>query len=192
MIQAAVATVIAAAVRACDGREISRLKENQGTLLRENMEYRTKDGKWASEVSSLKMTVDEYRNALKEADGKLAKQEEALSSLRVKVGRLSSIQQTQMETRVDTVVRIIRDTTGGRLRTAGYIRWSDPWVSLTARIRDDSADVSLTSSDTLYQVVHRVPKRFLFFRFGTKEIRQEIVSSNPHSRITYSELIELK
>ena len=32
---------------------------------------------------------------------------------------------------------------------------------------------------------------FLFFRFGTKGIRQEVWSSNPHTRLVYSEYIEL-
>ena len=45
------------------------------------------------------------------------------------------------------------------------------------------------SVDTLRQVVHRVPRRFLFIRFGTKAVRQEIVSSNPHTRIVYAEYV---
>jgi len=51
--------------------------------------------------------------------------------------------------------------------------------------------VSLVSRDTLYQVVHRVPRRFLFIRWGTKGIRQEMVNCNPHAEITYSQYIEL-
>ena len=48
------------------------------------------------------------------------------------------------------------------------------------------------SRDTLVQIVHRVPKRFLFFRFGTKAIRQEVVSMNPHTKVAYADYIELK
>jgi hypothetical protein len=57
---------------------------------------------------------------------------------------------------------------------------------------NDSANFTIKSTDTLIQVVHRIPKRFLFFKFGTKAIRQEIVSRNPHSEIVYTEHIELK
>ena len=62
----------------------------------------------------------------------------------------------------------------------------------TCPIRDDSIGVTLRSVDTLFQVVHRVPRQFLCFRFGTKAIRQEIVSSNPHTELVYSEYVELK
>ena len=47
----------------------------------------------------------------------------------------------------------------------------------------------IESVDTLRQIVHRVPRRFLFIRFGTKAVRQEIVSSNPHTRIVYAEYV---
>ena len=46
--------------------------------------------------------------------------------------------------------------------------------------------------DTLRQIIHRVPRRFLFLRFGTKAVRQEIVSSNPHSRIVYTEYVRFE
>lgn len=45
------------------------------------------------------------------------------------------------------------------------------------------------SIDTLHQVVHRVPRRFLFFRWGTKALRQEIHSSNPSTRIIYTDYV---
>ena len=50
----------------------------------------------------------------------------------------------------------------------------------------------IVSRDTLVQVVHRVPRQWLFFKWGTKGIRQEIMSKNPHTEITYAEYIELK
>ena len=48
------------------------------------------------------------------------------------------------------------------------------------------------SADTLRQVVHRIPRRFLFIRWGTKALRQEIVPSNPHTRIVYSEYVKIE
>ena len=32
----------------------------------------------------------------------------------------------------------------------------------------------------------------LFFRYGTKAIRQEIVSSNPHTEVVYSEVVSFR
>lgn len=75
---------------------------------------------------------------------------------------------------------------------AKVFRWSDRHVSVDGVIRDDSASCRVVSVDTLQQIVHRVPRRFLFIRWGTKAIRQEVVSSNPHTNIVYTEYIELK
>ena len=67
-----------------------------------------------------------------------------------------------------------------------------PWVHIEGEVRRDTLLLDYHSIDTLHQIVHRVPRKFLFFRFGTKAIRQEIVSSNPHTKIVYSEYIELR
>ena len=76
-----------------------------------------------------------------------------------------------------------------RFDTVRSFRWRDPWVTVEGHIRGDSADCRVESVDTLRQVIHRVPRRFLFIRFGTKAVRQEIVSSNPHTRIVYAEYV---
>lgn len=74
---------------------------------------------------------------------------------------------------------------------AKVFRWSDRHVSIDGVIRADSVSCHVSSIDTLQQVVHRVPRRFLFIRWGTKAVRQEVVSSNPHTQIVYTEYIEL-
>ena len=50
----------------------------------------------------------------------------------------------------------------------------------------------VASTDTLHQIVHRIPRRFLFIRWGTKALRQEIVSSNPHTRIVHTEYVKIE
>lgn len=65
-------------------------------------------------------------------------------------------------------------------------------TSLSGVLTSDSLYVDIEQRDTIYQVVHRVPRRFLFFRFGTKAIRQDVWTSNPNSEIVYTEYIELE
>lgn len=60
----------------------------------------------------------------------------------------------------------------------------------SARLRDFYADVLAVMAD-IPQEVCRVPRRLWFIRWGTKELRQEIVSSNPHTRITYNRCVRL-
>ena len=103
-------------------------------------------------------------------------------------------------TRLDTTLLahptpITDDSTGhaplAPQATSRY-QWSDGWVNIEATTLGDSLRWSLTSRDTLYQVVHRVPYRWWIFRWGTKAIRQEIRSSNPHTRLTYAEYIQIE
>ena len=71
------------------------------------------------------------------------------------------------------------------------LSWNDPWVSLSGTIADSIFHGSLTSTDTLDIIVHRVPKRFLFFRFGCRQVRMDIISRNPHTRLTYARYLKL-
>ena len=52
-------------------------------------------------------------------------------------------------------------------------------VRVEGAVTADSVLCRVESADTLRQVVHRIPRRFLFIRWGTKALRQEIVPSNP-------------
>ena len=64
-------------------------------------------------------------------------------------------------------------------------------MQVEGAIRGEEVECKIESVDTLHQIVHRVPHRFWFIRYGTKAIRQEVVSSTPHTRIVYTEYIEL-
>ena len=72
------------------------------------------------------------------------------------------------------------------------IRWNDAWVSLTLTPNPDGTHLQFVSHDTLTQVVHRIPYKWWIFRWGTKALRQEIRSSNPHTKLVFSEYIEIE
>lgn len=74
-------------------------------------------------------------------------------------------------------------------RSPQQVSWSDPWMSLRGTIRGDSFTARIESRDTLQMIIHRVPKKFLFFRYGTKGVRMDVVSQNPHTRLSYPKVI---
>ena len=76
--------------------------------------------------------------------------------------------------------------------TRRHFHWHDTWNTVDGIVTADSVLCRVTGVDTLRQIVHRIPHRFLFFRWGTKALRQEISSSNPHTRIVYTEYIRLE
>lgn len=150
--------------------------------------YQDEAGRNAASVQRLELSKAE----LEAYNGELTKR---IEDLNIKLKRVQSATTTATQTNVE-IKTIIKDTiiyrdTGMLVLPA--IKWQDPWVNVNGIIKPDSTvDLSIHSVDTLFQVVHRVPKKFLFIRYGTKAIRQEITSSNPHTKIVYSEYIELK
>lgn len=163
-------------------KEVRRLENNQTALSEQVEYYRTRMGEQAASVRALQLRCDEFRE-MHQADAR------RIRDLGIKIRRLESSATASLESKVE-VRTIVRDTVILH-DTLRVFHWCDEWVTVDGRIGRDSVTCEVTSIDTLRQVVHRVPRRFLFIRYGTKAIRQEIVSSNPHSRIVYADYIEL-
>lgn len=169
-------------------QEKDRLTGNQEALMEEVQYYQDEAGRQAASVQRLELSKSE----LEAYNGELAQR---IEDLNIKLKRVQAATTTATQTNVE-IKTIIKDTiiyrdTGMLVLPA--IKWQDPWVNVDGIIKPDSTvDLSIQSVDTLFQVVHRVPKKFWFIKYGTKAIRQEITSSNPHTKIVYSEYIELE
>lgn len=169
-------------------QEKDRLTGNQEALLEEVQYYQDEAGRQAASVQRLELSKSE----LEAYNGELTQR---IEDLNIKLKRVQAATTTATQTNVE-IKTIIKDTiiyrdTGMLVLPA--IKWQDPWVNVDGIIKPDSTvDLSIQSVDTLFQVVHRVPKKFWFIKYGTKAIRQEITSSNPHTKIVYSEYIELE
>lgn len=167
--------------------ERDRLKDNQSALMSQVEQYRTSDGRNAAMVRQLELTVSE----LEEENGLIASTAEGLR-LKLKHIEHGSAHATRTDVSVQTVIRdtlVIRDSVITPMQ--GFL-WSDAWTSVAGLIEGKNVDLTINSRDTLVQVVHKIPHKFLFFTWGCKGIRQEIVSSNPHTVITYTEYIKIK
>lgn len=162
--------------------EISRLSNNCEALSSEAILYQTKLGESAASVMALQLDLDEYRER-HEQDLK------RIRSLDIRLRRIESVSKTATKSEVEFVVPrcdtvILHDT-------LSLFRWNDAWTQVEGAIRGEEVECKIESVDTLHQVIHRVPHKFWFIRYGTKAIRQEIISSNPHTKIVYTEYIEL-
>lgn len=166
--------------------EKKRLTDNQEALLSDVDYYKTESGKNAASVLKLELSKSELENHCQELT-------KTIDDLKIKIGRIQSASTTitKTEVKIQTVVRdsiVYRDLPVN----LKVIKWRDPWVVLNGVLDGETFSANIESVDTLSQVVHRIPKKFLFIKWGTKAIRQEVVSSNPHSKIVYTEYIELK
>lgn len=167
-----------------------RLNNNQTALLDSVRFYQTENDKNAASVRVLQLSKAELEESCLDLNN-------TISDLNVKLSRVESAARSSTNTSVNFVT-VVKDSIVYRYidgaithDTVKSLRWSDPWVSFKGELYKDSLTANISSKDTLTQIVHRVPKRFLFIKYGTKYLRQEVVSQNPHTRIVYSEYIDV-
>lgn len=175
--------------------EIERLQQNQTALHQTIRHTRSKLGVEVASCDILRLRLKEFKQQ-HEKDKRLIKR------LGIKVRRLEMKSLTATSTSMNFTTplhdSILLPTHQSDLlshRDTDTIRtflWHDSWVSIRGFLHRDSVHCHLQSIDTLHQIVHRIPRRFLFFRWGTKAIRQEIFSSNPHTKIVYSRIIKIE
>lgn len=167
--------------------EKERLEANQTALLSQVEYYTTKNGKSAADVRKLTLTVDE----LKQYNATLKK---TADDLGIKLKRVQSASTTGVKTEVKFITQV-RDSIVYRdsiIVPVKAFTWRDPWTDVVGVIERDSVDLSVSSVDTLTTIVHKIPHKFWFIKWGCKAIKQTVVSSNPHTKITYTEYIEVK
>lgn len=166
--------------------EKKRLANNQEALLTDVEYYKTESGKNAASVLKLELSKSELERHCQDLT-------KTVEDLNIKISRIQSASTTVTKTEVE-IQTVVRDSIVYRDLPISIkvINWRDPWIKLNGVLDGDTFSAKIESVDTLQQVVHRIPKKFLFIKWGTKAIRQEVVSSNPHSKIVYTEYIELK
>ena len=204
------ATVVAGAVILSLARDNRRLRSNIAALDEGITYYRTRLDASAASVARMQLTISELRRERRHDT-------EQIRSLGLRLRRVESYATAATVTSVALTLPITSDTADimlqsqhdstlqGRQRqdvqdmqdmhdvreSQRRFTYTTPWLHIAGVLRGDTLNLDYQMVDTLRQVVHRVPRRFLFFRFGTKGIRQEVWSSNPHTRLVYSEYIEL-
>lgn len=187
-------------------RESERLSRNQDILLH-NGEVeigRTPDGRATASSNTLLLGASELgrlddsllavtQRNLGIKDKRVVAVARTASSMDVQVSApIENIQDKALGNAVSTDSTCTSSNPGSVLPPIQHVSWSDPWVRLEGFIRGDTLHAKVESRDTLQMIVHRVPKRFLFFRFGTKAVRMEVVSQNPHTSLSYPRLIVVK
>ena len=189
LIYAVVATLLLIAMGNDHARllnEKRRLDQNISTLTSDIALYRTRHGESAAEVQSLRLRQSELESLNAELSAEI-------KALGIRLRRINSAAEAATQTEIDfsatlpdsILFRPVADTLHLPL-------FADDWSTLHATLAGNRLEGRFTSVDTLHQIVYRVPHRFLFFNYGTKELRQIITSSNPHTRLVYSSHITIE
>lgn len=167
-----------------------RVSNNQSVLFDQvngiMQTYMVRDSLNAARVEALNLTVKEFKGHFVELNG-------LVKDMRVKLNRLQSVSTvaTQTDYNIITTVRdsiVLREVPIAVQR----VDYADRWLTFSGMIENKQLFGSFQTRDTLIQVIHRVPRQFLFIRYGTKGIRQEVVSKNPYSTITYNQFLRFE
>lgn len=146
----------------------------------------------ADSLRSAALSVARLRMSVGELEEFRARDAEEIRRMGLLIGRTQSLTKVVSRVEVDTTICASEAPFSPILSDSLYrLRWRDGWVSLEVNATPTLSRVAISSRDTLLQVVHRVPHRWWLFSWGTKAIRQEIRSSNPHTSLVYAEYIEI-
>lgn len=156
------------------------LQTNVSTLITGAEQYKVKDSLQVATIANLELSISEYRR-YKAEDKKL------LESLKIDNNRLKGIIKTQTESFYEQTT-LLRDSVKMLLSPDSVeipvniktAQFADQWHSLNVTIQGDSLNYKLRTKESLLITNHVVPKRFLFFKFGCREVRTEVVSKNPY------------
>lgn len=200
LIWAAIAMVVAAVATIWVQRtkiekltdERNRYRGNTETLLQDVETYKTKDSLNAAKVGVLELKLSEFER-YRASDAELIK------TLQAKNRDLERVTTTQMETinelRAtvrDSVVYLPGDTVTTVLRC---IEYSDKWVDFDGCIKNNTFSGKIITRDSLLITETVQYKRWLGFLWKTKRIKNrefDIVSKNPHTKITGFEVITIE
>lgn len=169
--------------------ENNRLNQNQTTLLSDIAFYKTENDHSAARVMALTLTKEEVERNFRELSA-------TCDELKIKIQRLQSASTTVSETAYGlqaTMRDSIRIIDSLLVDTLKCIAYQDRWLTFSACTQNGiDFDTNIRHRDTIRQIIHRIPKRWWFIKYGTKGIRQEVILSNPNSDIVFTEYIELK
>ncbi|MDD3161505.1 MAG: hypothetical protein PHX49_06215 [Bacteroidales bacterium] len=160
------------------GEKAERIRQenNVETLLSDNKEYKIRDSLNVLQVAALTLNIDELKKYRSE-DLQL------INDLKLKKNRVEYITKTSILTK-DSIVFKLQPSDS-------CFHYSDKWLRVDACLSDSS--MIIESKDSIVQVINRIPKhKFLWFSWGTKGYKIDVVNFNPNSKISYSEFIRLQ
>jgi hypothetical protein len=200
----AIITIVLLAIAACtiwrQHSLINKIKEvcevykmNTESLMKDVTSYKVSDSLNAAKVSALKLTLEEYK---KYRPGDVS----VIKTLKVKHRDLQSATTASLVTR-GKITGFIKDSMYvppdcTAVKTIRCIDISDNWFSLKGCENEKGQfEGEYISKDSLIIVATVQYKRFLNFLWKTNKVKNrevDIVSKNPHTKITGFEYIEIE
>ena len=163
-------------------QERDRYQQNSDALLSDMKQWRVDSTSMATDVKSLRLTVDEFKRYRAED---LAK----IKQMGVKIKHLEAAAKHQLEVNAEITASVkdsvvIRDTVPVLVKSVSMVT---PHIQLSGIIERDSLIGKIHLPVTLRQAVWIEYKRCWLFWKKEVAVHQTITSDNPHVEIKYSE-----
>ena len=161
--------------------DVQQQKQNVEILNKNYKTYKTAFVQSVAEGYALKYTLEEFKNY----EERLTKE---ISDLNLKLKNVKStitvVTKTELKTRVETVY----------IDSVKCFNFEDKWNKVSGCFTErDSVDLNLVIRDSLDIIPSIVPKhRFLWWTWGVKAVKINVISQNPYSEFEYLKYIELK
>lgn len=168
-------------------QERDRYQQNSEALLSDMKQWRVDSTSMATDVKSLRLTVDEFKRYRAED---LAK----IKQMGVKIKNLEAAAKHYLEVNAEITAQIkdsvvIRDTVPVLVKSVSMVT---PHIQLSGIIERDSLIGKIHLPVTLRQAVWIEYKRRWLFWKKVVAVHQTITSDNPHVEIKYSEYITIQ
>ena len=161
--------------------DVQQQKNNVEILNKNYKTYKTAFGQSVAEGYALKYTLEEFENY----EERLTKE---ISDLNLKLKNVKSTITTEtkivIQKRVETVY----------IDSVKCFNFEDKWNKVSGCFTErDSVDLNLVVRDSLDIIPSIVPKhRFLWWTWGVKAVKINVISQNPYSEFEYLKYIEMK
>jgi len=162
----------------------NRVKQSFADSGKELIQFRTRNGKLASQLDVLQFRNAEINKIFPEIIAEI-------KNLKIK-NRLATqfsetIIQNQIEISTELQDTIIEDSI--KVQVFDY---KDEFYKIKGQIESDSINLQITSSDSIIQVVYKGSRnRPWLWILSKRKLEQVIYSKNPNSEIQYSRVIEI-
>lgn len=167
-------------------QERERYQANTDALLSDMKQWKIDSTTMATDVKSLRLTVDEFERYRAEDAVKIRQ-------MGIKIKNLEAVAKHNLEVNANIIAPIkdsvvIRDTVPVYIKTVEMVT---PHISMRGVIENDSLIGTIHLPVTLRQSVWIEYKRKCIFWKKVKAVHQTITSDNPHVQIVYSEYIKI-
>lgn len=164
-------------------------QRNSYVLLDTIQLYKAKDSLNVASIGVIELKLSEYKKYR-------AEDLNLINSLKVDKNRLQQITTSQTQTIYElkgSVKDSIVYVDNYIVDTLKCLDIANKWYDLHGCINNKNEFTgSFENRDSLIYVEHIVPKKFLFFKWGVKVRKQDILSKNPNTRIVNAEFISIR